>query len=223
MRTSARLSLAALMAAVLLSATVGTASARNLSVTEQSFRASWASLEFVTSVVTVRCRVTFEGSFHSRTIVKVARSLVGAVTRAIIAHPCTNGEAWVDNGTEREPLGTAPNRLPFHLTYESFTGTLPAITNIGGLITRGSFVIRATVLGLACQGRYGRPEDNRSGTVNREAGGGLTSITNRAGNRISLVEQLGTNAVCPAEGSFAGTSGPVTGLTDGRVITLTLI
>jgi len=200
---------------------VATASARNLSTSEQSIRATWSSLEF-SAGVTIRCRVTLEGSLHTRTIAKVARSLIGAGTRAIFAHPCTGGEAWADNGTESEPLGTAPSRGPGHLTYESFTGTLPNISAVSFSVSRISFVVQATILGLTCRGRYGRAEDNITGIAAREAGGGITSITPREGTRASLVEQLGPNAVCSSTGTFSGT-GSATQLVTGSRITITLI
>jgi hypothetical protein len=211
-------------AALLLAGIVASASARTLSTSEQSIRASWSSLEFAGGGATIRCRVTLEGSFHSMAIAKVARSLAGAVTRSIIAHPCTNGEAWADNGTESEPLGTAPNKLPFHITYESFAGTLPNIETINLLVSRFSYLIRTTVLGLTCQGRYGRAEDNITVIAARAGGGGITSLTPSATlNRASLAEQLGPNAVCPATGPFGGRTGAVTNLSTGNTITITLI
>jgi hypothetical protein len=223
MRTSTKLGLTALMAAIMLSSAVATASARSLSVSEQSFRATWSSLELSYNGATIRCRVTLEGSFHARSIVKIARSLIGAITKATFGHPCTGGEYWADNGTEAEPLGTAPNRLPWHLTYESFTGTLPAISAVNFLISRVSFVLRVTVLGLTCQGRYGKSEDNITLVGAREAGGGLTELTPSATvNRISLVEQLGPQAVCAASQSIGG-RGSVVNLSTGARITITLI
>lgn len=224
MRKSAKLGLAALASAILLASFVSTASARNLSTSDRLWRASWNSLEFV-GTVTIRCRVTLEGSFHSQTIAKVARSLIGSVTRVTVAHPCTNGEAWADNGTETQPLGRAPNRLPFHLTYENFTGRLPNIETIGLLLSRASFVLEATVLGFNCRGRYGRAEDNISATAARDAAtGGITSITPVEGSATAnLVEQLGRNAICPASGRFRASSGAVIGTNTGRTLTITLI
>jgi hypothetical protein len=98
--TIIRGALATAAATLLLATAITTASARNLSISEQSFRVTFSSLELVTELVTIRCRVTLEGSFHTRTIAKVPGSLVGAISRATVAHPCTNGEAWADNGTE---------------------------------------------------------------------------------------------------------------------------
>jgi hypothetical protein len=224
MRTSAKLILTALAVAVVLASAVASVSARSLSASEQSIRASWTSLEFQTSLATLRCRVTIEGSFHARTIAKVARSLAGSITRVIIGHACTGGEVWADNGTESEPLGTAPNRLPFHITYESFAGTLPAISSIGFLISRTSFVFQATSFGVSARCRYGRIEDNITVSAARAAGGGITSITPVNGRSTArLVDGLLNGGLCPAEGPFAGTSGPATGLSNTSTITITLI
>jgi hypothetical protein len=221
MRTTAKLGLTALVAALVLASAIGTASARSLSVSEQSFRSTFSSLEFASEIVTIRCRVTLEGSFHTRTIAKTANALVGALTRVIVAHPgCTNGEAWADNGTEAEPLGTAPNKLPFHLQYKSFTGTLPAITAVTLAVSRASFVTQATFFGLQCRGRYGRPEDQINAAAAREAGGAITTLT--ASGEARLVEQLGSSAVCPATGRFSGT-GTIVNLSTGARITVTLI
>src|SRR5215217_8780056 len=222
MRTSAKLVLTALTAAVVLASAISTASARNLSVSEQSFRATWAELEFSGGIITITCRVTLEGSFHTRTIAKVRGSLIGAISRAIVAHPCTSGEAWMDNGTEAEPLSTAPQKLPFHLTYEGFRGTLPAIETIRLLLSRVSFVIQTSVFTIPCRARYGRAEDNIIGNVTRNTTTGevTTLIPDTAANRVSRVEAL-LGSVCPETGAFAGT-GNIAGLTAGR-ITVTLI
>jgi hypothetical protein len=174
--------------------------------------------------LTIRCRVTLEGSFHTGTIAKVARSLIGSVSRAIVAHPCTNGEAWADNGTEAEPLGTAPNKLPFHITYESFTGTLPNIANIGLLYSRFSFVVQGSFIGITGRCRYGRAEDNVSLTSTREvATGAITSISTVAGRTgVTLADGLVGGSVCPVNGNFAGTGIPTIPSSANR-ITITLI
>ena len=178
----------------------------------------------MTSAAEVSCRVTLEGSFHSRTIPKVSRQLIGAITRAIVARPCSGGEAWADNGTEAEPLGTAPNRLPFHLTYEFFTGTLPNINALGVLLSRFSFVIQATVLGISARCRYGNATDNVTGSAAREAGGGITSSqpwSAETGQASSTA--YSTAASAPPQAPLAGTSGAITGLTNTNIIRITLI
>jgi hypothetical protein len=207
-------------ATLLLTAITTNATARNLSTSEQSFRATFASLEFIAGA-TIRCRLTLEGSFHTRTIAKVANSLVGAITRAIVAHPgCTGGEAWADNGIETEPLGTAPNKLPYHLQYEGFAGTLPAITTLNLAVSRFSFVVQGTILGLTCRGRDGNSTDRITIAAALEAGGGITSLA--PNGRATLVEQLGPNAVCASTGSFTG-NGTAANLSTGARISITLI
>jgi hypothetical protein len=206
----------ALAATLVLASGITTASARILSVSESSFLARWNSLEFI-SLVTIRCRVTLDGSFHSRTIQKVARALIGAITRVFISHPCTGGEGWADDGTPN-PGGTT-NRLPFHLTYENFTGTLPEIRTIGLLLSRISFVLQ---VGSGCTGRYGRAEDNISFTANL-TGRIIESITPVEGRNIAhLVTRLG-GIFCPSEFPFRGSSGVVTGLVNTNAISVLLI
>jgi len=187
-------------------------------------RATWASLEFGSPTATIRCRLTLEGSFHTRTIAKVRGSLIGALTRAIVVRPCTNGEAWADNGTEVEPLGTAPNRLPFHLTYEGFRGTLPAIDEVRLLLSRISFVMQSSFIGIGCRGRYGRAEDNIiAGAARNTATGELSTLApDSTVNRLSLVEALVGGGACPTTGAFRGI-GSVTVLSSGNRITVTLI
>jgi hypothetical protein len=151
---------------------------------------------------------------------KIRGLLIGAITRAIVAHPCTGGEAWMDNGSEVQPLGVAPQRLPFHMTYDSFVGTLPAISAVALAISRASFVAQATVIGLTCRGRYGRTEDTIGTTATLGAGGAITSLT--PNGTSNLVEQLGPSRVCIASGRFAG-RGTVTNLSTGASISVTLI
>lgn len=156
MRTRSKLVLAGLTAALLLSMGVANASARNLSVDEQFFRVTWTSLEFVNSEFGVRvlCPTTLEGSFHTRTIAKVLRSLIGYITRAIVKREsCTNGSATVLTET-----------LPWHITYEGFRGTLPIITALRVLLRRPSFrVLARTFIGnIEC---LSQPE-NILGTIN---------------------------------------------------------
>jgi hypothetical protein len=110
------------------------ASARNLSISNQNIRAVWNPVFIIvpmTPVAEHRCTLTLEGSFHSRSIAKVAGALIGFITRAAVAHPCGGeGEMWVHNGTE-EPLGVrTANSLPWHMTYQGFTGTLPDISEV---------------------------------------------------------------------------------------------
>src|SRR4029077_1421284 len=135
MRTSAKLGLTALIAALLLASALGTASARNLSVNEQLINARWRSLEF-SGAVTIRCPVTLEGSLHSRTIPKILRTLlIGAVSRVLIKNEsCTGGTASVPP-------------TPWHLSYEGFRGVLPNITTVLVLLQRFLFRLIVEIFG----------------------------------------------------------------------------
>jgi hypothetical protein len=109
---------AALAMAICVSAT---SSARVFSLSNANFRAVWTALEFLGAPFgAMRCRVTMEGSFHSRTISKVEKALIGHITRASVAGAnCTGGRATIHQES-----------LPWHVTYSGFTGRLPSITSI---------------------------------------------------------------------------------------------
>ena len=197
--------MAALAAALLLASVVSTASARNVSVSNQNIRVTWSSLE-LSAGITVRCRVTLEGSFHSRSIVKVARTLIGAITRATI------DEANCTNGIIRPRTET----LPWHTTYEGFAGTLPNISALFMLISRYRFNV--IVPGL-CTGDYGIANDNITGRANVVVGE-ITELEPVAGrNRLTL--HSGT-AFCPGSGTLGG-RGVVTLLGTTTRIRVTLI
>ncbi len=215
MRTSVKLCFTALTAAILLASAVSTSSAGRLEVSNQNFRVAWSSLELAAAGNAIRCRVTLEGTFHSRTIQKVERTLIGYVTRAIVHTPtCTNGKDWIDNGTEVGPLGTLASSLPWHVTYERFEGTLPNITSVNILLRGFRWVLEVQGFFGRCIGRYGTSTDNLTFRAAREAGGGITSLVLVEGrNTVHLVNELGTE-FCPGEGRFK------TPATDGRVTLL---
>lgn len=202
MRTVRAIVLALAASSLLASA----ASARSISSSSQNIRVTWAALEFSTEFITVRCPVTFEGSFHARTIAKVARSLIGFVTRATI------GEASCVNGRARAKA------LPWHITYEGFAGTLP---NISGV----HVVIRAyraeVIIPAMCTGDYGVEADTITGRANREAGGAITTLEPIAGRNTITLERT-ISGICPASGRMLG-SGSVTVLNSNNRVTITLI
>jgi hypothetical protein len=121
MSTWARRVSAGACAALILAVAVPTASARWFSTSSQQISAVWSPLNFIVGPFesnTIRCVLSLEGSFHTRTFAKVREALVGYVTRPAIQAPCTNGEFHVLAET------------PWHLRYEGFTGALPRITSI---------------------------------------------------------------------------------------------
>ncbi|MGN6189050.1 MAG: hypothetical protein ACTHOE_09135 [Conexibacter sp.] len=111
--------LSAVAATVLLALLASTASAARLESSSQTLRTAFTSLRFrETFGSTTDCAVTLEGSLHSRTIQKVAGTLVGYITNAALG-ACAAGTATILTET-----------LPWHLRYLAFSGTLPNITRI---------------------------------------------------------------------------------------------
>lgn len=185
---------------VFLGAHVGVASAGRLSSSSQTLRATFARLEFTGGFGTASCPVTIEGSFHSRSIAKIAGSLTGHITRSVVG-ACNAGAVTVLTET-----------LPWHTQYSSFSGTLPNITNIRANIIGVAFSIREPAFGITCLARSEARQPSTL-TLNREGGGAITTVT--AGGTV------GTN--CGASGSLSGTSSSITVLNSATRITVTLI
>jgi len=143
MTTRSKLVLLGLTATLLMGLAVSSASAGRLSISNSRVRFTWSPLtfrsteDFIVSLL-VRCPVTFEGSFHSATIQKVNRSLIGYISRATAnSGACTGGRVTF-----------LQEQLPWHITFEGFTGALPLITAIRLLIRRHATLIEAS--GLTC-------------------------------------------------------------------------
>jgi hypothetical protein len=115
MHNRTRLVIAGLAAALLMAFAVNAASASRLSISNQNLsRAYLPSLRFGAFGITAAdCAVTLDGSFHSATIAKVNRALIGHISLASVGR-CVTGSATVLRET-----------LPWHLQYGGFQGTLP--------------------------------------------------------------------------------------------------
>jgi hypothetical protein len=167
-----KLHLTVLLTTVVVTSSFTTASARNLSFSNQNISSSWSRLEVDKVSSTVRCELSLEGSLTSRTITKVARTLIGAITRATFP-ACTDGTR-------------SARALPWHLTYESFSGTLPRISRINLLLSRS--LIHEEIFGMInCD--YGTSADNItfSGSVGSFGEiSGLTPVSGR--NVVHLLE-----------------------------------
>jgi len=209
MRNTIKLGLTALMAAMLLASALSTASARNLSISNQNFRVSWSRLEFNGGILSVRCQVTLEGSFHSTTIPKVRELLIGSITRITIKEESCEGAG-------RASVARPP---PWHVTYEGFTGRLPNIESIRLLLQRFQFNIIA--FGATC--RYGTATDNVTGRAALNAAGEVTNLQPLAGRNIANL--LNGPEICPPSGELnaAATDGNVTLLGTTTRIRITLI
>jgi hypothetical protein len=200
MRKHSKLILASLTATLLMALAVsGTASARVFSVDNMNFRVVWTSLEFrAGELATIRCRVTLEGSFHSQTISKVEKALIGYVSRAIVAgERCTGGSATVH-----------AESLPWHITYSGFTGTLPNIRSIRVLLQNGRFQIRDINTGVRCTGII-EPNHQARGEIRLTAEGQADTLTPDGSVNIPL-----EGLFCPANGQFTSPAG------DGRITLL---
>lgn len=208
MRKSARLGVTALVAALMLAAALSTASAGRLSVSTQNIRVTWRELAFLATGVNVRCQITLEGSLHSRTIAKVERSLIGAITRAIADEAsCAGGRLSL-------------YAEPWHLTYESFTGTLPRIESVQLLLSRFRF---QAIIPLICPvaAEYGTATDNITLKLYIETDNSVSAVetvTNR-----NIVHKAAGPAGCPAEGRLVGTLGLLTVLNTTTHVSITLI
>jgi hypothetical protein len=163
--------------AVLATAIASPALANRLGITEKGFRITWVSMkngiqslpEFRAETVEIICNTTMEGSFHSSTIAKVARALIGYVTRvAVNSSSCREargGSASFEFLTEG---------LPWHTTYTNFTGTLPVITRVGlSFIGMGLRIVQGARTCLA-RSTLTSPA---GWFITREAGSGILSFT----------------------------------------------
>jgi hypothetical protein len=219
MRIRSKLLLTALTASLVFAVMVSSSSARRFALSNQLFRVTWSSLEFTGrepfgGTLRIRCPVTLEGSFHSRTLSKVSGQLIGYVTRAALTRPCNGGEAWILNGIERPT-----NTLPWHIRYDRFIGTLPAIERIRLQLINASFlVLIGGSIGCLFESTAARPA---FGFVEREAGGLANTLSADPTSQIPLKASLET-IFCPSEGSFEG-SGNVTLLGNTTRISVTLV
>jgi hypothetical protein len=211
MRNRSKLVLAALTAAVALGALVGAASANRLALSSQTDRATWSAMTFegFGEFGTVICRVTIEGSFHSRTISKVAEALIGYNNRASVEEAaCTGGRARIN-----------AESLPWHVRYEGFTGTLPNITAINERLVGSEFTVVSSI-GITCRYKSTAASPFR-GTINRTTSTGVAErIRIDEAARIPLSSG---NGFCPNPGVVKGTSNAVTVAGGTTAVTITLV
>lgn len=227
MSRRARLPTGALAAALLLAAAVGTASANRLRFSNQSFRIVWSGLVFVEPNAPMRpiglsCPVTMEGSFHSATISKVRSSLIGYITKAITAPELCFGEQdprlFIRNGTQIFLDGNTYESLPWHIQYDSFSGTLPAITGVRVGIVGMAFLILDIFHQCLFMSNAANPA---YGIFQREAGGAISGFRAEEMTAIPLKEAL-NGRPCPMSIRWMET-GTVTLLGTTTRITLTLV
>src|SRR5215207_2569004 len=130
MRHRYKLLLIAMTAAITLASAVGTASANRGFEVEPTREVSaiFRELTFGGGFGNIICPVTVHGSLH-RSIAKVVGTLAGMASSVSIDITGCRESFGVGNITDVRILG-----LPWHRTYESFTGTLPNITAINTVV-----------------------------------------------------------------------------------------
>ena len=182
MRLRTKLCLAGLLAALTMTLVVTAASASRLSLSNRNIRITWTSLDLVSGGSTVEeCPLTLEGSFHSATIRKTAGALIGFISRASVG-VCFGGTKTILQAS-----------LPWHITYDSFTGALPRPSGLVLLLHRLNW--QATVLGVNCL--YGEDGVERArATLNIEPNGLVTGLTPDPNIALPL---LSGSFFCPEE------------------------
>lgn len=200
MQKRTRIIIGGLITALALGAAVGTASARRLATSEQFFLSHFRELRFEgNAFANVICDVSIEGSFHSRTIEKVARSLIGYISEARVNRTsCRGGLAWIQSKQERG-AGEAES-LPWHILYERFIGALPNITGMELTLDNALFLLE--LAGVRCVYRSSTTSPMR-GIINREAGGKATGL--RANETSAIPQVEGSSGLCPGSGKLIGT------------------
>jgi hypothetical protein len=212
MHHRSRLLLALVAAAGTLALAVATASAGRIAFSNNHIRITWGALRFDENWA--RCRVTLEGSFHSMTLRKVARALIGYITRAFIK-PCEVGSAWFLTGAEGQA-----ETLPWHMRYDSFTGTLPRIERLRLQIVGFSYKYTHLMAGEYC---LFRSTEAAPAVVDIMLIGNPTGLVKIAEERpIPLVPEA-SEAFCLEETGIANGSGQFFLLGTTTFISVTLI
>ncbi|MGN6189507.1 MAG: hypothetical protein ACTHOE_11445 [Conexibacter sp.] len=196
----------ALAAALLLALPVSAAATR-LSYSENQFRIIWSTLKFSAEEggVSITCPVTLEGSFSTRTFNKVREAVSARITRSTVGI-CREGSATILAET-----------VPWEVTYQSFSGTLPNITSVRYALLGAAFQVEPG-LGIVCLARTSSTFP-AAGNAARDANGRITSLSADS----SLPVPVTGNAECPRFGIFTGTGEVFVQGSSSTRVTLSLI
>jgi hypothetical protein len=136
MRFPGKLVFGVLLAAAVLMAAAGSASARRFFVNERQFQILWPVPLHSGGGGGIRaeCPITLGGSFHSATIAKVSGQLIGYINRATVNQAgCISGSMTI-----------LQEVLPWHVRYQSFTGVLPRILGVTIQVVNAGFSVTET-------------------------------------------------------------------------------
>jgi len=178
-----RLALMALGTMLALSLAIGTASANNLSVDDQDYDVRFRELNFLTPLGPVTCPVTLLGSFHTQTIRKSFKSLIGHIDHARV-EDATCANAPTDGATIQQAS------LPWHVQYDSFVGRLPAIERITLLLVGAGFIIDKG--STECLARTSATEPAKGEIVRNTTTGQATTLVADPDPTIDTVDTTGT-------------------------------
>jgi hypothetical protein len=193
-----RLFLAAMAASALLGAFGSTASAGRLSSSSQTWKTTFPTMTLRLPFGDTVCAMTFEGSFHSRSIAKTVNALIGYIT-SVAMGPCSSGSKTILTET-----------LPWHMVYAGFTGTLPNISLIKYFLINFSQREREP-FGITCLDRS-TTEEPVLLNFTREAGGAITTAE-LGGTVREGAECLGARATVSSARGAVTVAGAATRIT----------
>lgn len=217
--------LLAALAAALLASGAGTASARNFSVrgAESGFRFTFNRFEFLMAWNNNRlgaiCPVTMEGSFHSRTIAKVVRMLIGYVTRVALSEAACRGFSGPEENPWPVRAEFLAESLPWHMQYNGFTGLLPRISSIRANLIGPAIRVSETAIGWSCLYRASAEVPMHYSFLLREEGV-ISSFRAESGEQLI---PLVSGFACNLEGMNYAGEAAVTALGTTTRLTVTLI
>jgi hypothetical protein len=202
MKLSTKVLLSVFTAALVLSLSISSASANDLSVSEDEIEIVWPELEFAPNLGgPVSCPVSLLGTFHKRTITKEER-LIGVIDSAIIGDG-DSPEGTTDDDCQGGAATVLTADLPWHVTFEAWGGTLPEIAEIDLLLVGAAFQI-----------------DNGSGIVclaqtdEADPAGGIAAIDPSTGqvdtvtaDNTFIIDAMDVGFCAFASGSFEGAGG----------------
>lgn len=191
-------------AALMLAVGVGSAQARRFELSEQHIRAVWTRLAFNWGEA-IECPVTLEGSFHSKVFSKVSGALIGYITSANTVKGMANcvGGWGMLFLTEEEGFTGALNTLPWHIRYDSFEGTLPAIAGLHVDVVNFSIRFRRVEGGTTIRCLYKSLETSPVKFIFRVAAGG--TVTGLQADESAEIFWNSGEAFCARRGHFVRT------------------
>lgn len=227
MRTSTRYVLTLAAISALGMTVVGTAAAQRIEIrgAERGFRIAslfHVVIGFGSEPVAVECPVTLEGSFHSRTLTKVVRGLVGYFSRTAVNEAGCRATIGPEQEVELPgvKLRFLTETLPWHLQYTFFTGVLPRIASVGVQLVGLALEVYELPIGTRCLYRASVEVPMRYRFVLGE-GGRVLRLESEAG--APLVPFVRGGLLCATEGMAYTGAHAVTQLGSTSALSVTLI